>query len=93
MNAPKPKRNKKWSRTLILFAIPIVLISVLAVVWAQMNRQQSGEKEAITFDVRRGDLVISVTESGNIQARESVDLLCEVEGRTTIISVVPEGTV
>ncbi|MCK4628705.1 MAG: hypothetical protein KAT56_06850, partial [Sedimentisphaerales bacterium] len=34
-----------------------------------------------------------VTESGEIKARESTDIKSQVEGRTTIISIVPEGTV
>jgi HlyD family secretion protein len=44
------------------------------------------------FTVKRGDLTISVTESGDIQAVKSTDVKCEVEGRTTIVSIVPEGT-
>lgn len=45
-----------------------------------------------TFAVRRGDLTISVTESGDIKAVKSTDVKCEVEGRTAIVNIVPEGT-
>ncbi len=45
-----------------------------------------------TFPVRRGPLVINVTESGTIQSRERVLVKSEVEGRTTILWLVPEGT-
>lgn len=34
-----------------------------------------------TFTVREDDLVITVTESVNIKAQESTDIICEVEGR------------
>jgi HlyD family secretion protein len=93
MTASKSKSNRKFFKTLIIFAVPVVLIGVLAVVWAQMKKQDAGGTDTITFTVKRGPLVISVTESGNIKAKETVDILCQVEGRTTIISVVPEGTV
>ncbi|MHC4242703.1 MAG: efflux RND transporter periplasmic adaptor subunit, partial [Planctomycetota bacterium] len=44
------------------------------------------------FSVERGDLIISVTESGNIKAVDSVDIKSKVEGRATIVNIVPEGT-
>ena len=45
------------------------------------------------FTVKRGDLTISVTESGNIKAIKSEDIKSKVEGRVTIVNIVPEGTV
>ena len=45
-----------------------------------------------TFVARRGPLVISVLESGSITAREEIILRNEVEGRTSIVRLVPEGT-
>jgi HlyD family secretion protein len=93
MTASKRKSNRKFFKTVVMFTAPVVLIAALAAVWAKFNRQDLGKGDTITFEVKRGDLVISVTESGNIKAKETVDILCGVEGRTTIISLVPEGTV
>ncbi|MBW1805952.1 MAG: biotin/lipoyl-binding protein, partial [Deltaproteobacteria bacterium] len=45
-----------------------------------------------TFTVKEGPLRISVTESGAIQAREQIILKSEVEGKTSVISLVDEGT-
>ncbi len=45
-----------------------------------------------SFPVARGPLTISVTESGTIKAREQIIIKNEVEGRTTILFLVPEGT-
>ena len=46
-----------------------------------------------TFTVRKDNLIITVTESGNIKAQESTDVMCEVEGRgVEISSIIPEGT-
>ncbi|HUS73095.1 MAG TPA: efflux RND transporter periplasmic adaptor subunit [Sedimentisphaerales bacterium] len=44
------------------------------------------------FTVKRGDLTISVTEPGNIKAIKSEDIKSKVEGRATIVNIVPEGT-
>lgn len=42
--------------------------------------------------VRRGPLLISVLARGDLAAADSVDLKSEVEGRTTILSLLPEGS-
>ncbi|OQA03583.1 MAG: Macrolide export protein MacA [Planctomycetes bacterium ADurb.Bin401] len=45
-----------------------------------------------TYNVNRGPLTISFVESGTIKARDQIILKCEVEGRTSITYVIPEGT-
>ena len=45
-----------------------------------------------TFMVRRGPLRISVTETGTIQAREKIIVKSEVQGKTSIIYLIDEGT-
>jgi hypothetical protein len=45
-----------------------------------------------TFAARKGDLVVTVTESGSIRARKTIDIRSEVYREATIISLVPEGT-
>lgn len=44
-----------------------------------------------TYTVKRGPLTISFVESGTIKAREQIIIKNEVEGRTSIISLIPEG--
>ncbi|MCZ6795426.1 MAG: efflux RND transporter periplasmic adaptor subunit [Planctomycetota bacterium] len=46
----------------------------------------------LTHDVERGPLVISFTERGSIKAASSVPIYCLLEGTSTIVSVVDEGT-
>ncbi|TVR46578.1 MAG: efflux RND transporter periplasmic adaptor subunit [Puniceicoccaceae bacterium] len=44
-----------------------------------------------TGEVRRGDLTISVTESGSLRNRDQVIVTNRVEGRTTILWIIEEG--
>ncbi len=44
-----------------------------------------------TFSVMRGPLRINVVESGTIKAREQLIIKNEVEGKTSIIYLIPEG--
>ncbi len=43
--------------------------------------------------VQRGPLRISVVERGNLKAADAISLKSEVEGQTTILYLIPEGTI
>jgi len=74
----------------ILAGIAIVLIIAI---WALVARRGTDITSGTATTVRRGPLVISVLESGSIKALESQQIKSEVEGQTTIITLVPEGTI
>ncbi|MEJ7640447.1 MAG: RNA polymerase subunit sigma-70, partial [Singulisphaera sp.] len=42
--------------------------------------------------VKVGKLALTVVERGSLESSKSEDVLCEVEGQTTIISILPEVT-
>jgi HlyD family secretion protein len=44
------------------------------------------------YDVKRGDLLVSVVEGGTLEAVSEVSIRSEVEGTARIIFIVPEGT-
>ena len=56
------------------------------------NKGQQSEESMPTFKAQRGPLRISVVESGTIKAREQVIIKNEVEGRVTILTLIPEGS-
>ena len=62
----------------------------ILVVWG-VRRDRGDAWERPTYEVQQGSLTISVSASGNIQSRERVVVSSEVEGRTTILSLVDEG--
>ena len=82
-----PKQIKIAGAAAVAVSV-IVLLVVIRVVKADENPVS----EMVTFAAKRGPLTISVLESGTIKSREQVILKNEVEGRTSIISLVPEGT-
>jgi len=81
-------------RSLIILVSVAVIITVG--VFGFLRPKTGGSNNSNTgtglFTVERGDLIISVTESGDIKAVDSVDIKSKVEGRATIVSIVPEGT-
>jgi len=87
----KRKGKLLW---IIILLLVIGGAAVLLSGWMRTPLSTDGDGASGTFTVREDDLVITVTESGNIKAQESTDIMCEVEGRgVEIASIVPEGTV
>ncbi len=81
--------NKK--NTTIAVVLTLVVVGVIIASQRLSNRGSSG-LTGPTFEVERGPLTISVIESGTIQARDRHVIRNEVEGRTSIIYLVAEGT-
>lgn len=81
-------------RQIKIFGAAAVAVSiiVLLVVIKVVQADESPISKMVTFAAKRGPLTISVLESGTIKSREQVILKNEVEGRTSIVSLVPEGT-
>ncbi|MFB0524092.1 MAG: efflux transporter periplasmic adaptor subunit, partial [Phycisphaerae bacterium] len=73
---------------IITLAVSVCLI----VVWLKVvGGNNVPANNLATFVARRGRLTISVLESGTIQSREQIILRNEVEGRTSVVSIVPDG--
>jgi HlyD family secretion protein len=70
-----------------------VVVGIGAIKMARFGNTRGTSLGYATFVVKQGPLRISVTESGTIKAREQVILKSEVEGRTSILSLIPEGLV
>ena len=71
----------------------LVVFAGILIVWlGKFKSTNESIGEVPTFAVKRGPLTISVTESGTIKARDQVVIKSEVEGRTSIITLIPEGT-
>ena len=87
----KRKGKRLW---IIVLLLVIGGAAIVLSGWMRTPLSTDAGGESGTFTVREDDLVITVTESGNIKAQESTDIICEVEGRgVEIASIVPEGTV
>lgn len=67
----------------------LLLVFVLTLFWR--GRGSEAVNNGQLFEVNRGPLTISVTESGTIQSRERVIVKSEVEGRLAILWLIPEG--
>ena len=76
----------------LIIASAIVIIAIGVARFALFQAEQGTISNYVTFIVQRGPLTISVIESGTIKARDQVILKNEVEGKTSILYLIPEGT-
>ncbi|OHB63992.1 MAG: hypothetical protein A2Y77_07375, partial [Planctomycetes bacterium RBG_13_62_9] len=73
-------------------AVLVVAIG-LAIVWFKVVRgQEDPASNMATFIAKRGPLTISVLEAGALKAKDPEIIRNNLEGRATIISIIPEGT-
>jgi HlyD family secretion protein len=81
--------KKKW------IGIIVVAVAVFVVLW--WNPFSAGDSQINISDlsiapVIRDTMTIDVVESGNLESSDSLVIKSQVEGRATIIFIVPEGT-
>ncbi len=85
------KGRRLW---LIVFLLVIAATAFVLSGWIRKPSSDDAENMRGTFAARKDELIITVTETGNIKAQQSTDIMCEVEGRgIEIASIVAEGTI
>ena len=85
--------NGKGRAGQIVGVLVVVVLIGMAVVWLRVVRagEESTSRYA-TASVQRGPLTISVLESGTIKAQKQEIYKSEIEGRTSILYLIEEGT-
>ncbi len=82
----------KKSYKVIGAAVLVVAIG-LVVIWLKVVRGSEDTAASVaTFVAKRGPLTISVLEAGALKAKDPEIIRNNLEGRATIISIIPEGT-
>ncbi|OHB53403.1 MAG: hypothetical protein A2Y12_14480 [Planctomycetes bacterium GWF2_42_9] len=83
----------KILNTKYIIGVAVVAAAILLTTgYLLTKRDAPSELSGPTYTVKKGPLRISFVESGTIKARDQIILKNEVEGRTLITYVVPEGT-
>ena len=86
----KKTRGKKWF-VLLLVAVVAVFGGKWYLRWQEQRTKAGEQAKQIFAKVEEGPLVINLTESGSIKPREQIVIKSQVEGRVSILFIVPEG--
>ena len=91
--AAKPSQRRgrrKWPLVLLLAG---VVIATVAGYWTWNRMVAPAKVQSIQlFTVSRRSFPVLLRERGELKAAKSIDIRSELEGRSTIISLIPEGT-
>lgn len=89
---------KGLSARALLFALPVLLVAPW-IAWVAYGRWTNTVKGPVplTYEVKRGLFVHDVTENGNVESANNVEIASKVKSLgtsgTVILEIVPEGTV
>ena len=74
-------------------SVLVIVVLIGGGVWWFRQRGEGGNKvvDQLFAEVKEGPLVINMTESGSIRPAEQISIKSKVEGRVSILSLVPEG--
>ncbi|MEL7240387.1 MAG: hypothetical protein AAGK78_16135, partial [Planctomycetota bacterium] len=85
-------RRKAGIARWIYSGVALAIVASLGVATWWMAGQSESGRAATFVQAVRGDLVISLTEKGEIQAVNNVDIDVPVRGRNTVVEIIDEGT-
>jgi len=89
-------KNYEWFKNntlkIRLFIILFLATGVALILANKRRPDKNRDNEIAVFEVMQGPLTINVTESGTIKARELIIIKSELEGKTSILTLIPEGT-
>ncbi len=89
----KTKLTEKFKRFRFILIVAAVILIAAGIGFFKFAGQVINATDGHPiYVVKKGPLRISVAEAGTIKAREQEILKNEVEGRTTILTIVPEGS-
>lgn len=84
----------KHRGTAIKFGLALAAAALCAAIAVQHYRRPVAvHDDLVTYAAKRGELVIDVLESGSVEASDALVIKSEVEGRATILYIIPEGTI
>ncbi len=88
----KPGGSARKPYKAIGAAVVVVAIGLVIVWFKVVQGREDTVSSVATFVARRGPLTISVLEAGALKAKDPEIIRNSLEGRATVISVIPEGT-
>jgi len=81
---------KKWALRLVLLGA-VVGLSAFGVVKLAGSFESRGADAWLTHVAKRGELLVTIVEDGNLESSQNVDIKCEVAGGSTILSIIEDG--
>lgn len=96
MSQPTPttgKTSRPLHRNPALMVPAAVLLVLALTIWFLTAFSGTTTDSTGFYDVRRGNMRVSITEGGTLRAAKEVIIVSELEGEASIIYIMPEGAI
>ena len=87
-----PAPGKRMPKLWVIAAVVLVLVVIAALGVSKRKAASGPTTVAQIYDVVPMDLEVKVSKDGEIQSIDNIDVTCQVEGTSTITTIVKEGT-
>jgi len=83
----------RWGRWLLPALALLVVVGLAAAGVARLTgaMASSADGSLLTYAVQKGELLVTITEDGNLESAANRDIKCEVAGGSTILWIVDDG--
>jgi multidrug efflux pump subunit AcrA (membrane-fusion protein) len=87
---PTRGRGRRW---LLRAGAVLLLVGAIGAgaVWLVSSLQAKTQLALQVYQVNRGELLVSITEDGNLESADNLDIKCGVAGGSTILWIVEDG--
>ena len=94
-NPGRGRTGFPFGRWLIRGFLVIVILGAMASAAVLIPRVMSTEETdfRLTHTIKRGDLIVTVTEQGTLESFDNTEIKCKVRGSSTVTWVIESGTV
>ena len=92
VRGPRQRPRRRSGTLLVLGLGVIVLVAFAVALKPTLFATQGGSNTAITYEVTRGDLLVTITEQGSLESSNNIEIKSKVRGSNTVTWVIPSGT-
>ncbi|MEO2009345.1 MAG: hypothetical protein ABGX22_11770 [Pirellulaceae bacterium] len=85
-----PSHGVSWKLILLAMGVVAVLASAVAIIKGASSKREIGSR--LTHTIKRGDLLVTVSEQGTLESADNTEIKCKVRGQNTVIWVIEGGT-
>ncbi|MCP4262573.1 MAG: hypothetical protein GY774_34485 [Planctomycetes bacterium] len=89
VSAKNPISGRWSNRGLLMLGLAVVSVSIVVIL---PPRESHKNGSGHTHVVRRGDLIVTVTEEGVLESSDNTEIRCKVRGQSVITWVIESGT-
>lgn len=88
-----PAGGVRWLRMLVAVGFGLALVggAGYAASLVFQSSESAPRSSVLTHAVQRGEMLVTVTEDGNVESAKNIEIKCQVAGGTSILTIVKDG--